>query len=140
MGTLYRISTSGEYQLLYNFNGAAGKAPQGTLMQHTNGILYGTAQLGGANRLGTVYGLNLGLGPFITFVRSSGAVGQTAQILGQQLSGAASVTFNGVEAAFTVVSDTFIQATVPAGATTGTVSVLTPSGTLNSNPQFVVTK
>jgi hypothetical protein len=26
------------------------------------------------------------------------------------------------------------------GATTGTVSVVTPSGTLNSNPQFVVTK
>jgi hypothetical protein len=38
------------------------------------------------------------------------------------------------------VSDTYIKATVPAGATTGIVSVVTPSGTLNSNPQFVVTK
>jgi hypothetical protein len=38
------------------------------------------------------------------------------------------------------VSDTYIRATVPAGATTGKVSVVTPSGTLNSNPQFVVTK
>lgn len=138
MGTLYRISTSGEYQLLYNFNGAAGKAPQGTLMQHTNGILYGTAQLGGANRLGTVYGLNLGLGPFITFVRSSGAVGQTAQILGQQLSGAASVTFNGVPATFTAISPTYLVATIPAGATSGPVVVTSPTATLTSNVNFNV--
>ena len=41
---------------------------------------------------------------------------------------------------FTVEKDSFIRATVPEGATTGIVSVVTPSGTLNSNPQFVVTK
>jgi hypothetical protein len=29
---------------------------------------------------------------------------------------------------------------VPKDATTGKVSVVTPAGTLNSNPQFVVTK
>jgi hypothetical protein len=45
-----------------------------------------------------------------------------------------------VEAAFTVESDTYIQATVPAGASTGKVSVVTSAGMLNSNPQFVVTK
>jgi len=45
-----------------------------------------------------------------------------------------------VQTAFTVESDTYIKATVPKGATTGTVSVVTPSGTLNGNPQFVVTK
>ena len=43
-------------------------------------------------------------------------------------------------AAFMVVFDTYIKTTVPAGATTGKVSVVTPSGTLNSNPQFVVPK
>jgi hypothetical protein len=48
--------------------------------------------------------------------------------------------FNGVAAAFTVESDTYLKAKVPAGATTGTVSVVTPSGTFNSNPQFIVTK
>jgi uncharacterized protein (TIGR03437 family) len=61
-------------------------------------------------------------------------------VLGNGLTGSTSVTFNGVAAAFTVQSDTYIKATVPAGATTGTVSVVTPSGTLNSNPQFVVVK
>lgn len=30
--------------------------------------------------------------------------------------------------------------TVPKSAVTGEVSVVTPSGTLNSNPQFVVTR
>jgi hypothetical protein len=50
------------------------------------------------------------------------------------------VSFNGVEAAFTVESDTYIKAIVPPGATTGIVSLDTPSGTLTSNPQFVVTK
>jgi uncharacterized protein (TIGR03437 family) len=61
-------------------------------------------------------------------------------ILGNGLTGSTSVTFNGVEAEFTVESDTYIKATVPAGATTGVVSVVTPTGTLKSNPQFVVTK
>jgi hypothetical protein len=50
------------------------------------------------------------------------------------------VTLNGVEANFTVESDTYIKATVPWGAKTGTVSVLAGSGTFNSNPQFVLTK
>jgi uncharacterized protein (TIGR03437 family) len=69
-----------------------------------------------------------------------GPVGQSVLILGNGLTGSTSVTFNGVAAAFTVESDTYISAKVPAGATTGAVSVVTPSGTLKSNPQFVVTK
>ncbi len=138
MGTLFQISTSGAYKLLYSFNGAAGKAPQGTLMQHTNGMLYGTAQVGGTNRAGTVYQLNLGLGPFITFVRHIGKVGQTAQILGQGFTGTTSVTFNGVAATFTVPSPTFMLATIPSGATTGPVVVTTPTATLTSNHNFTV--
>jgi uncharacterized repeat protein (TIGR03803 family) len=124
MGTLYRISTSGEYQSLYSFNGSAGKEPQGTLTQHTNGMLYGTASEGGTYKLGTVYQVNLGLAPFITFVQRTGSVGQTAQILGQQFTSATSVTFNGIPAtSFTVSSPTFLLATVPDGATSGPVVV-----------------
>ena len=70
----------------------------------------------------------------------AGPVGQSVIILGNGLTGSTSVTFNGMAAAFTMESDTYIKATVPTGATTGTVSVVTPSGTLNSNPQFVVTR
>jgi uncharacterized protein (TIGR03437 family) len=70
----------------------------------------------------------------------AGPVGQSVIILGNGLTGSTSVTFNGVEAEFTVESDTYIKATVPTGATTGVVSVVTPSGTLKSNLQFVVSK
>jgi hypothetical protein len=37
-----------------------------------------------------------------------------------------------------VSSKTYITATVPAGATTGTVQVTTPGGTLSSNVPFQV--
>jgi hypothetical protein len=51
------------------------------------------------------------------------------------------VTFNGVAAEkFTVVSDTFITAAVPSGASTGAVVVTTPSGALTSNIGFRVTQ
>jgi uncharacterized protein (TIGR03437 family) len=59
-------------------------------------------------------------------------------ILGTDLTGATSVTFNGTAAAFTVASPTLVTATVPIGATTGKVQVVTPSGTLTSNVAFRV--
>jgi uncharacterized protein (TIGR03437 family) len=65
-------------------------------------------------------------------------VGTTVKILGNKLAGATSVRFNGAAAAFTVVRPSEITATVPAGATTGTVEVVTPGGTLLSNVQFRV--
>jgi uncharacterized repeat protein (TIGR03803 family) len=139
-GTLFRISTSGSYSSIYSFNAVSGKLPQGTLMQHTNGLLFGTAQEGGTNNLGTVYELNLGLAPFITFVQRMGTVGQTVEVLGQQLTGATSVTFSGVPASFTVAGPTYLVATVPSGATTGPVVVTTPDATLTSNVNFVVSQ
>jgi uncharacterized protein (TIGR03437 family) len=59
-------------------------------------------------------------------------------ILGTNLTGAITVTFNSTAAAFAVVSPTLITTTVPTGATTGTVQVVTPSGTLSSNVPFRV--
>ena len=87
---------------------------------------------------GTIYGIATGLGPFVTFVHNSGTVGQSGGILGQGFTGTTSVSINGISAAFTVVSDTFLEATVPVGATTGYVTVTTPSGTLTSNVPFYV--
>jgi hypothetical protein len=87
---------------------------------------------------GTVFSVGMGLGPFVAFVQSAGGVGQTAGILGQGFTGTTSVSFNGTPATFTVASDTFLEATVPVGATTGYVTVTTPSGTLTSNVPFRV--
>jgi hypothetical protein len=68
----------------------------------------------------------------------SGQVGQVIEILGTDLTGATSVTFNGTPATFTVNARTEITATVPTGATTGRIQVTTPGGTLPSAGQFVV--
>lgn len=92
------------------------------------------------NGCGVFYSLDMGLGPFVSFVGplSSGKVGKTIQLLGQGFTGTTSVSFNGTAANFTVESDTFLEATVPPGAITGYVTVTTPSGTLTSNKQFIV--
>jgi uncharacterized protein (TIGR03437 family) len=87
---------------------------------------------------GTVFSEDVGLGPFVATLPTSRKVGQRVAILGTDLTGATGVTFNGTSAAFTVVSGTEIATIVPNGATTGTVQVITPSGTLSSNVPFRV--
>jgi hypothetical protein len=74
----------------------------------------------------------------VTTLPVSGKVGGTVKILGTDLTDAISVTFNGVPSKFTVVSATEITTTVPTGATTGNLQVVTPGGTLLSNVSFQV--
>src|SRR5207249_9638975 len=66
--------------------------------------------------------------PISSFTPSSGPVGTSVTIGGTNFMGATAVTFNESAASFTVTSDTAIQTTVPAGATTGPLSVTTPAG------------
>jgi uncharacterized repeat protein (TIGR03803 family) len=144
-GSIYEITPSGAFSLLYIFCTPANclnapATPLGALMQATNGTFYGTTEAGGTNDLGTVYSFSTGLGPSVQTVPIQGPVGTHVTILGNGLTGATAVSFNGTAASFSVVSATEITATVPTGATTGTVSVVTPTVTLNSKPQFVVTK
>ncbi len=73
------------------------------------------------------------------FSPASGPVGTIVTLAGTGLSGATAVAFNGTSAQFTVVSDTKITATVPAGATSGAISVTTPGGTVQSATAFTVT-
>ena len=73
----------------------------------------------------------------------SGLPGDSVTISGDRLGGATAVTFaqgdNRVAASsFTVVSDTEIEATVPAGATTGAIEVTTPAATAPSASPFTV--
>ena len=82
--------------------------------------------------------MSLGFGPFVAAKPGFGSAGQVIRILGNNLTGAISVTFNGTPAQFKVFSDTYIGALVPAGATTGTIQVTTPSGGLSSNLPFRV--
>jgi len=82
----------------------------------------------------------MGLGPFVETLPNSGKVGAAIRILGTNLTGATSVTFNGTAANFKVISKSEIEADVPSGATTGTVEVKTTKNTLKSNVAFRVTK
>jgi uncharacterized repeat protein (TIGR03803 family) len=148
-GTIFKITPSGALATLYSFCSRAacfdGYLPNG-LVQATNGDIYGTTYYAGLNRCdpgcGTVFSLSVGLGPFVKAQPTSGKVGAVVKILGTDLSGASSVTFNGTPAVFGVSSSskivTEITTTVPAGATTGTVQVVTPTGTLLSNVPFRV--
>jgi uncharacterized protein (TIGR03437 family) len=69
---------------------------------------------------------------------SSGKVGASVEILGSDLTGATSVSFNGTAAVFKVASASEITTKVPSGATTGNVTVVTPSGALTSRAAFDV--
>jgi endonuclease G len=75
---------------------------------------------------------------FGTFSPSSGSVGTPVSITGTGFTGASSVTFNGVSASFTVHSSTSISATVPSGATSGLIKVITPGGLATSSSSFTV--
>jgi uncharacterized repeat protein (TIGR03803 family) len=138
-GTVFSITTSGTLTTLHSFDGTDGNQPFGALIQETNGKFYGTTYSGGTSNDGTVFSLSVGLKAFVKTMPAAGKVGTTVQILGNNLTGSTSVTFNGTAATFTVVSSTEITAVVPAGATKGTVKVVTPHGTLSSNVPFRVT-
>jgi uncharacterized repeat protein (TIGR03803 family) len=138
-GTVFSTTREGRFTLIHTFSGTDGSQPVTALYQATDGNLYGTTAKGGANNDGTIFKISLGVAPFVATVQDAGAVGDPVVILGNNLTGATSVTFNGTAATFTVVSDTEITTTVPAGATTGGIQVVTASSsTLLSNAVFVV--
>jgi hypothetical protein len=74
-----------------------------------------------------------------SFAPSSGITGSEVTLTGTNLSGATSVKFGSLAASFTVTSGSQIDATVPNGAATGTVSVTTPAGTATSSQSFTPT-
>src|SRR6266478_2324582 len=75
----------------------------------------------------TVTVLNNSAPPTVSsFTPTSGPVGTSVTISGANFTGATAVLFNGTSASFTVGSATTITATVPAGATSGPISVTTP--------------
>jgi uncharacterized repeat protein (TIGR03803 family) len=201
-GTVFRISKSGTFLKLYDFNittGNVGNLPRAGLIQASDGNLYGTAWEGGANDEGSIYQITLGgvatleasfdasttgASPFgalvqgsdgrlyvtllnnggsnpqgvqdqgaisvlddglappkpaiLGFVPSSGKVGAKVTLgLGPYI-GATSVQFNGTSAKFVIDGSEFITATVPAGATTGPISVTNAEGTVTSKQSFKV--
>jgi uncharacterized repeat protein (TIGR03803 family) len=138
---MFELTPTGSLTTLYSFcmetKCLDGAAPA-FVIQSTDGSFYGTTGLGGNSNDGTVFRLSTGLGPFVETEPNLGQPGRVIRILGNSLTGTASVTFNGTPAKFEVISDTYLKAEVPSGATAGQIVVTTPSGQLDSNVPFQV--
>jgi uncharacterized repeat protein (TIGR03803 family) len=149
-GTVFQATPERTFTVLHSFctevTCSDGGFPLGGLVQATDGTIYGSTTQNGdrecvaTNGQGcsTIFRLSLGLPPFVQAQISFGKVGQRVNILGNNLSGTTSVKFNGIPAEFKVMSDTYLQAQLPTGATTGTIEVTAPGGTLNSTVPFYV--
>ena len=99
-GVLFRATLAGDVVPLHDFsvNPATGVNTICPLLQHTNGILYGETNAGGAYGLGGFYSLDAGLPPFVTYLPTYGRAGALVQILGQGFTDASEVFFNGTPA------------------------------------------
>ena len=147
-GGLYELTTANVFSS-WSFTasnagtGATGSGPTAPLFQNTNGLLYGITVAGGPNAAqGTFFSLNVGAAPFISLLTPvySGKEGTEVGILGQGFSSSSVVKFGGTTATTkTLTGSTFIQATVPAGALTGKVTVTTGSTTLSTIATYDVT-
>ncbi len=148
-GAIFALSQdTGAVVHSFAFSGANGGYPDGGVVQAADGKLYGTATQGGtlasstSFAYGTVWSFPAGLhapSPAVaTFSPSSGAVGSTVTIRGDHLIGTTAVDFNGVSAAFKVLNVHFIAATVPAGATSGSITVTSRGGATASTQHFTV--
>jgi hypothetical protein len=99
-----------------------GSAQQVTVPPYTDGTTAGLVWVARVTQLPTI----------TMFTPASAPVGATVTITGTNLTGATSVKFNGVTATIISNSDTQIVVIVPAGATSGTLSVSIAGGTANS--------
>jgi len=139
-GSLYELTAKGVFSaFLFPTNGSDGSEPASPLIQHTDGLLYGTTSAGGSHGVGTFFSEDIGAKPFVRLALTSGIESTSVGIFGQGLSNATGVTFGGTTATFTTSGDGYLTATVPSGAKTGSVVVQIPSGNLTSSATFSVT-
>jgi uncharacterized repeat protein (TIGR03803 family) len=137
-GTIFQMTPAGKLTTVVAFESTQTASPYG-LLQNTSGTFYGANAVEGANAYGSLFSLMTGLGPFVETRPTSGTAGTQVIILGDNLTGATAVNFNGKPASFTVISQTEIRATVPKGATTGFIQVTSKTkAMLKSNVPFSV--
>jgi uncharacterized repeat protein (TIGR03803 family) len=140
-GAIFKITPAGSESVLYSFCSIScsnGFNPTTPLVLHTDGKFYGNTS---GNSLGgsVFYSFNVGFKPLVDLVTWSAKVGKTVEILGQGFTGTKQVRFGATPATFQNVSDTYMTATVPAGATTAAVTVTTFTTSFKSNRAFLVT-
>jgi len=128
---------------LYELNGSQGLC-NCNLQEGMDGKIYGVTPRGGPSPgAGAIFSLDIGLPKPLPQVQGlyppSGVVGQKVILWGNYLLGATAVSFNGTPATtFLSTSKQSVQATVPAGATTGPVTVTTANGSFTTTQSFTV--
>jgi uncharacterized repeat protein (TIGR03803 family) len=145
-GGLYELTSKDVFSgflFLDETNDTLGDNPYSPLMQHTNGIIFGTTNGNGENEAaGVFFSLNIGASPFVSLVTPVYAGKENTQIgiLGQGFSSKSVVKFGGTAATTKeLAGSTFILAAVPAGALTGKVTVTTGSTTLSTTAIYKIT-
>ncbi|HEY4841987.1 MAG TPA: choice-of-anchor tandem repeat GloVer-containing protein [Terriglobales bacterium] len=140
IGTVFDTNTTGGFKKIFDFDESGATPYYGdlaytTLMKGTDGCFYGLTSSGGkpngqTNPMGNAYSLcpeNT-----IHIVRVEGPVfvapGVAVEILGDNLTEAFQVAFNGESAQFSPQADTFLTAQVPTDAVDGFVTVTLESG------------
>lgn len=132
-GTLFDVSSKGTLYTLFNFTFTGGTVPGSgpqTLVVHTNGSYYGVTLGGGSLDNGTLFSLTpINLREILTvvgpiFLEPGGPV----EILGNELTQTAEVSFGSVQAQFQANADTYLTATVPEDAIDGPIIVTLETG------------
>jgi len=137
-GTLFQASTKPSFSKLFDFTGAAGGVPGDypttTLMEDSDGCYYGLTTGGVSPNEITGYGNFFSLCPesIIQIVKVEGPIlvlpGIPVQIIGNNLTQAAEVTFAGEQAQFQIDSNYSLTATVPSDAVDGFIAVILNTG------------
>jgi hypothetical protein len=122
-----------------------GNLPLSTLIQNTNGLVYGTTPSGGPTSCspcqGVFFSVATGDAAFVNLgpTQTKGLVGARIGMFGQGFSSASVVKFGGVAStSVTLSGTTYLTAKVPVGAKTGSVTVTTGSTMLTSPQTFKV--
>jgi uncharacterized repeat protein (TIGR03803 family) len=148
-GSIYKLTSTNVFTaFLFPNPTVDGDLPSSTLIQNTNGLVYGTTPSGGGSScaaggacFGTFFGVATGDKPFVNLepTQRTGFVGASVGMFGQGFTSASAVKFGGVEATkVTLSGTTYLTAVVPAGAHTGPVTVTTGATTLTSPQTFKV--
>lgn len=148
-GSIYKLTSAGAFSaFLFPNPPIEGQTPSSTLIQHTNGRVYGTTPSGGGGSggcpnscEGTFFSVNTGDAAFVSLepTERTRNVGASVGMFGQGFTSASVVKFGGVAAgSVTLSGTTYLTAVVPVGAHTGPVTVKTGSTTLTSPQPFKV--
>ena len=72
-GVLFSLDpTTNAYNVIINFSGTNGSYPMGSLLQASNGLLYGMTKQGGSNNFGTIFTFNTATNILTTIVSFTG--------------------------------------------------------------------